>query len=75
MDIASGYCPGKYFVVGTLSINICLPGRDVVNDSVDMEESIQWMAVERLQEYRTALITTAVTSKVDVRSKIGKLTP
>jgi type I restriction enzyme S subunit len=32
-------------------------------------------AVERLQEYRTALITAAVTGKVDGRPNAGKITP
>ena len=29
-------------------------------------------AVERLQEYRTALITAAVTGKIDIRNEKGK---
>ena len=32
-------------------------------------------AVERLQEYRSALITAAVTGKIDVRRNIPRLTP
>jgi type I restriction enzyme, S subunit len=60
---------------------ICLPPKDeqvVITDYLDHEttkidrliEKVE-AAIERLREYRTALITAAVTGKIDVRRKIA----
>lgn len=54
-----------------------LPEQHAIADYLDQEtEKIDQMltkveqAIERLQEYRTALITAAVTGKIDVRQRL-----
>ena len=38
-------------------------------NKIDSLSALVWVAIERLQEYRTALITAAVTGKIDVRDR------